>query len=599
MTERAEAQDRPTWSTACPDWEERIVERRSLIPFAPLFPDEAEAALAVFKSLRMVDVPGAPTFGEACEPFVFDFVAAIFGAYDPVRAQRLIREFLLLISKKNSKSTIAAGIMVTALIRNWRYSAELLILAPTIEVANNSFSPAADMVRADPELLDLLHVVDHQRTIRHRVTGAELKVVAADKDVVSGKKAAFVLVEELWLFGKRAGADAMLREATGGLVARPEGFVIYLTTHSDEAPAGVFKSKLDYFRDVRDGRIEDPSSLGVLYEWPPALLEAEAYLDPDFFYVTNPNLGRSVSAEWLAAELQKELRGDGDGKQVFLAKHLNVEIGLRLRRDRWRGADFWADAADPEACGRLEALLARCEVCVAGIDGGGLDDLLGLCVAGRERGTQRWLFWFRAWAWPEVLSLRKSEAPTLRGFAKDGDLVLLGHDGGPLDEAEEADGAEAVDEAPPPGDEDIAQVVELLVRVKDAGLFPEKSAVGLDPQGVGALVDALAAAGLEHPRVVAVGQGFRLSSAVWSMERKLKHRMLAHSGAPMMGWCVSNAKAEQRGNAVYITKEAAGRAKIDPLVAGFNAAKLLEANPEAAASTVAYGDGRGLRMLAV
>jgi len=567
----------PVWSTACRDWEERIVQRRSLIPFGPLFPDEAAAALAVFKSLHIVDLPGKPTFGEACDQWVFDFVSAIFGAYDHRTVRRLIRKFLLLISKKNSKSTIAAGIMVTALIRNWRFNAELLILAPTIEVAGNSFDPAAGMVRHDPELDALLDVVDHQRLIKHRTTGAELKVVAANKDVVSGTKAAFVLVDELWLFGKRANAKAMLREATGGLSSAREGFVVYLTTHSDEEPRGVFKDELDHFRGVRDGVINDPASLGVLYEFPPAMLERDAFLKPENFYVTNPNMGRSVHEDWIENELAQEQRGAGEGLQIFLAKHLNVEIGTRLSRDRWTGAEFWDGAIDKTLS--VAELIRRCEVIVAGVDGGGLDDLLGLCLIGREKGSKRWLVWCHAWAWSIVWKRRQDIVTKLNELVGEGSLTKCMM---PDDATIDVDREDADEELT----QDIRGVVEILVQVRDAGLFPEREAIGLDPVGVTAIVDELATKDFTDEQFSAIGQGFKLSSAVKGSARKLAARTMRHDGSAMMSWCVGNAKMEPRGTSAVAIVKASPSAKIDPLAAMFNAVMLMTRNPEAAGGFV-------------
>jgi phage terminase large subunit-like protein len=226
-------------------------------------------------------------------------------------------------------------------------------------------------------------------------------VVAADTDTVSGKKSGKVLVDEHWLFGKKANAEAMFMEATGGQVSREEGWVIYLTTQADEQPSGVFKDKLKYFRDVRDGKVVDSRSLPILYEFPQAMIDSKAYLKPENFYITNPNIGRSVSRDWLEDQLRKNQHKTDGTYQVFLAKHLNVEIGLNLRSDRWAGADFWQQCANKDLT--LETLLDRSEVVTVGIDGGGLDDLLGLAVMGREKGTRKRLLWCHAWAHKIVL----------------------------------------------------------------------------------------------------------------------------------------------------------------------------------------------------
>lgn len=539
------------WSTACPDWEHRVTHRESLIPFDPLFPAEAEDALKVFRELRVMDVTGSPPMGAICRPWLLGFVGSVFGAYDSDSGRRLITEFFLLISKKNAKSTTAAGIMLTALIRNWRQSAEFLILAPTIEIANNSFYPARDMVRADEELSDLLHVQDHVRTITHRVTQSTLKVVAADNETVGGKKATGVLVDELWLFGKRPNAENMLREATGGLASRPEGFTIFLSTQSDDPPAGVFRQKLQYARGVREGRIDDPRFLPVLYEFPEQMLKDGRHKNRSHFYVTNPNLGSSVDEEFLARELKKAENDGEESMRGFLAKHLNVEIGLSLRSDRWVGADFWEDAGSERVT--LENLLKRSEVVTVGIDGGGLDDMLGLSVLGREESTGAWLLWTHAWIHPIVLDRRKAEAGRFRDFERDGDLTIVANIG-----------------------DDIEQVADYIEQVEDSELLDQ---VGVDQAGIGAIVDAVGEK-IEHERIIGIPQGWRLVGAIKTTERRLAEGSLKHGNRPLMAWCVGNAKVEPRGNAVLITKQISGSAKIDPLMATFDAVALMSMNPK-------------------
>lgn len=547
-----------TWSTSCLDWGDRIKKGESLIP-PPIFEEQADQALAVFKELKIVDAVGSPTFGESAAPWVFDLVRSVFGAYDAESGRRLITEWFICVPKKNSKSSLAAGIMLTALILNWRKSAEFAVLAPTVEVAGNAYAPARDMVQKDDELDTLMHVQTHIKSIKHRESGAILKVLAADSNTVGGKKSVGTLVDELHLFGKVANAENMLREALGGLASRPEGFVIYLTTQSDEPPSGVFKQKLQYARDVRDGKIVDNAFLPVIFEHPDEMVANGECLKLENMWMTNPNIGYSVDQIFLEREYKKAEQAGANSFRGFMAKHANVEIGMNLRSDRWAGADYWQKQ---EKSGiTLEKLIELCEVIDLGIDGGGLDDLLGLSAIGRTPDGE-WLSWSRAWAHPSVFERRKDIAARLTDFANDGDLILVENIG-----------------------DDVTQVAEICSQVYESGLLDK---IGCDPSGLGMIVEAIVDADVPEECIIGISQGWKMTGAIKTTERKLAEKALFNADQALMRWCVSNAKVEPRGNAVIITKQTSGSAKIDPLMALFNAVTLMSLNPEASGITQGY-----------
>lgn len=575
----------PVWDTSCRDWEERIAEGRSLIPFAPLFPTEAEAALAIFRSLRIVDAANRPTFGEAALPWILDFVAAIFGSYDHSVGRRLIQHYMLLISKKNGKSTLAAGIMVTALVRNWRESGEFYILAPTKEIADNSYIPAVDMVRADPDLRSILKP-SAGRVIEHRNTGAFLKVVAADSETVGGKKTIGLLVDELWLFGKKAGSENMLVEAEGGLASRPEGFVIYATTQSDAPPAGVFDRKLKDFRDIRDGRVDDRTKLPVLYEFPRAMIEDERYLERRYWRITNPNLGVSVDENYIVGKLEEAQRSGKALVNAIVAKHLNVEISQNMRADGWAGADVWERGIEVGLT--LDTLLARCEVVTMGVDGGGLDDLLGVAVIGREKGTKRWLAWGHALISDIGLERRKKNAEDYAKFESEGTLTKFEYRKPvTLDLVKQPDGSWA-DKAGTPVDVTGEQrdagrqfIIDIAKRLLDSGLLAQ---VGVDAAGIGAIVDDLAEIGItqDADKLDPVRQGIALMGAIKTVEIKLADYSFRHGGSAMMSWCVGNLRVVPTPTAMRVARDEAGFGKVDPVMAMFNAAHLMSLNPAAA-----------------
>ena len=560
------------WATALPDWQDRIRDGRSLVPDLPLDAALADKALTIFKALRVPDIEGHPTYGEVCAPFVFDLVRAIFGAFDQATGARMVREYFLMIPKKNGKTSIAAAIIVTAAILNLRPDAELLLIAPTISVAERSFRQCRGIIRltrmpTGGALDDLFSIHDHLRTIRNLnpKIPSEIVVKAAEADVITGSKASVILVDETHEFASKPRAAGVFLEIRGGL-SHPmnRGFLLQITTQSKVPPAGVFRTELEQARSVRDGALRLPL-LPVLYELPPAMAAAEGWRDPATWPLVNPHLGRSVSEAYLADALRKAADEGGRALALLASQHFNVEIGTTLGTDGWPGARWWDGAALPGGL-TLEQLLDACDVVTIGVDWGGADDLASLAVIGRARADRAWLHWQHSWARHSVLEARKAIAPALEQFARAGELSIVAT---PQAQAEAA--------------------ADVCRRIADSGLLPAQAGIGLDAAGVALLLDALADRGLADPQVVAVGQGWKLQAAVSTLPMKLEAGQLRHGGQGLMQFAVNNARQELRGSNYVVTKAASGAAKIDPLMATFNAAMLMFGNPQpAGASAYVY-----------
>lgn len=562
----------PTWSFACPDWVDRLRTGRSLLPDLPLNRERADRAVRIFDKLRVPDIAGQPSFGEATGEWFRDIVRAAFGSLDD-NGVRHVSEIFALVGKKNGKTTNGGGLIVTALLVNEVPRGEMLFIGPTQEIADLAFQQAAGIIEADEEgyLQKRFHVIEHLKMIRDRRNKAFVKIKTFDMRVMTGSKPIIVLIDELHIMGSIHFAARVLGQIRGALQAKKNSFMLIISTQSDEPPAGVFRTELDYARAVRDGKIAQSRMLPMLWEFPAEMQmdESKPWADPKNWPMVMPSLGRIFQLDAMQAGYHEAREKGAIEERRWASQHLNVEIGVAL--GGWKGTAYWAGAGDESIT--LAAILARCDVAVVSIDGGGLDDLLGLAVIGRDKASRDWMCWVKAWAQPDVLDRRKRIAPRLLDFARRGDLVICDHP-----------------------TQDFEDVAEICATLHGAGLLPEKAGIGLDPAGVTQIIDVLAARGMAGDLVVAVPQGWRLSGAVKGLARKLKDGTFWHAVSPMMAWIVGNAKPEQRGNAVVIEKAAAGEAKIDPLIAVLGAVQLMSRNPERSGGPSVY-ETRGVLMV--
>ena len=341
------------WSFACPDWADRIRAGVSLMPALPLNKTEAARAVGIFDQLRLDDVVGFPTFAQVAGDWLREIIAAIFGSYDRLSGARFVRELFLLVPKKNGKTTIGACVALIWLLTNRRPRGRGVLTGAMQATADIAFGHVVGMIEADDAthkqmygdgtegfLKKRFHVVEHLKQVIDRINKTRLQIRTFDAQILTGPPLAFTLIDELHLLRQVADASRIIGQVRGNMMSQKEAFLGFITTQSDEAPAGAFDEELKKARAIRDGSFAG-QMLPILYEFPDDMVKSGAWREPANWPMVTPNLGRSVFFEQMIKDLaDAEFKGEGDLRR-WASQHLNIEIGLALPSKNWVGAQYW------------------------------------------------------------------------------------------------------------------------------------------------------------------------------------------------------------------------------------------------------------------
>ena len=300
-------------------------------------PETAQSAIDFFSQQLTLTKDAAATRGGDpfhLEPWQASIVANAFGWYredehgDDVRRYR---EVFVGIPRKNGKTELTAGLGLLGFFWDHEVGAEIYCGAKDKGQAGKLFGAAKQMVMRNAELRQRCKV--YAKALHDPEDGSTFQPISADADRQHGENPHFAIVDEL-----HVQPDGQLLEALEtGQAARKQPLMIDLTTSDYDRVGSVCNELWDHARGVRDGHREASRFLPVLYE-----ADADAdWRDEAVWRQTNPNLGVSVSIDYLRDKAQK-------AEQLprllnsFRRLHLNVRTGQAehwLPMDRWDECD--------------------------------------------------------------------------------------------------------------------------------------------------------------------------------------------------------------------------------------------------------------------
>lgn len=496
---------------------------------------------------------GRPFYLERWEKAI---IGNMFGWYRRDFLGRVVRRYrkcLVYVPRKNGKTPLAAAIHNAVFFLDDEAGQVNNLAAASRDQASKLYRHISGMIRNEPEMAKRCQLFATTRSIT-RGDNSVTKVIPADDKVAHGDNQHFGAIDELHTQPNRKLYDTMITAMASANRIQP--LILFMTTADYDRPS-ICNEEYNYAVKVRDGIIEDPAYLPVIYEAmhlnEDGRMVEDDWTSEDTWYKANPNLGVSVSLDYLRGECKKA-KEDPAFENTFKRLHLNIRTEQAER--------IISMAAWDQCAGQIDWSEFDGRPCWAGLDIGAIRDFVDLIVLfGDQVGDpvtveyedikgekQEWKFvrrdyWLRHYCWlPEDPVRRDPRMESqIAAWSRKGYIIRTPGNVVDYDQV----GA------------DIARII------RPYGL--QQLAIDQGFQGMQITQDLQKM--FSEDRVVAFRQGILSMAAPFrELMQLLMSGRIHHDNNPVLRWMASNVAAESRGGLTKPSKDKSTE-KIDGITA--------------------------------
>jgi phage terminase large subunit-like protein len=339
------------------------------------------------------------------EPWQCWLLTTLFG-WLQLDGLRRFRVSLILVPRKNAKSTLGAVVVNYALTSDNESGAEVYSAATTRDQAKIVAEVAWEMAKRSPQFRDYFGVrvgSKTTRTLEVPATASKFAPLSADASSLDGLNVSCAVVDELHSHKTRDVWD-VLDTATG---ARDQALLLAITTAGIDI-GGICYEKLSYLHKVLERTFDDETFFGINY----TIDDGDDWRDERSWRKANPNYGVSVRP----ADLQRKAREAQHSPSAlnnFLTKHLNVWV---------RAESNWMPMNELIACG--DATLSLDDFkhvpCWIGVDLAEVRDIAAVVAIFRPDAKHYVLF---GWFYLPERAVEHSPIAQMSGWVAQGHII--------------------------------------------------------------------------------------------------------------------------------------------------------------------------------